>query len=39
MGDRKYMLGYKVTFGSCWNGQNMPKKGQQEKKYFKYNRI
>ena len=29
MCDRKYMLGDKSTFGS--NGQNIPKRGQQEK--------
>ena len=40
--DRKYMFGDKSTFGSSQNGQNMPKKGQQEKifctrnKRFKY---
>ena len=39
MCDRRYMFGDKYTFGSSQNGQNMPKKGQQEKKYFKYNRI
>ena len=32
MCDRKYMFGDKCTFGSSWNGQNTPKKGQQEKK-------
>ena len=44
--DRKYMFGDKSTFGheravfpyvpfgSSQNGQNMPKKGQQEKIYF-----
>ena len=31
MCDEKYMFGYKSTFGSSQNGQNMPKKGQQEK--------
>ena len=30
MYDRKYMFGDKFTFGSSQNGQNMPKKGQQE---------
>ena len=30
MCDRKYMFGDKSTFGSSQNGQNMPKKGQQE---------
>ena len=25
-----YMFGDKSIFGSSWNGQNMPKKGQQE---------
>ena len=39
MFDRRYIFGDKYTFGSSQNGQNMPKKGQQEKKYFKYNRI
>ena len=35
MGDRKqYMFGDKSTFGSSQNGQNMPKKGQQERKKF-----
>ena len=29
--ERKNMFGDKSTFGSSWNGQNMPKKGQQEK--------
>ena len=28
MFDRKYMFGDKSTFGSSWNGQNMPKNGQ-----------
>ena len=32
MCDRKCMFGDKSTFGSSLNGQNMPKKGQQEKK-------
>ena len=32
--DRKYMFGDKSTFGSRLNGQNMPKKGQQEKIFF-----
>ena len=27
----KYMFGDKSTFDSSQNGQNMPKKGQQEK--------
>ena len=27
---RKYMFGDESTFGSSQNGQNMPKKGQQE---------
>ena len=31
---RKYMFGDKSTFGSCQNGQNMPKKGQQEINIF-----
>ena len=31
---RMYMLGDKSTFGSHQNGQNMPKKGQQEKIFF-----
>jgi len=31
MCDRKYMFGDKSTFGASYNGQNMPKKGQQEK--------
>ena len=30
MCDRKYMFGDMSTFGSSQNGQNMPKKGQQE---------
>ena len=34
MCDRKYMFGYMPTFGSSQNGQNMPKKGQQEKIFF-----
>ena len=36
MCDRKYMFafGEKSTFGSSQNGQNMPKKGQQEKIIF-----
>ena len=29
MCDIKYMFGDKSTFGSSYNGQNMPKKGQQ----------
>ena len=32
MCDRKYM------FGSSQNGQNMPKKGQQEKMFFTLNK-
>ena len=36
MCDRKYMFGDKSTFGSSQNGQNMPKKGQQEKIFFLY---
>ena len=32
--DRKYMFGDKSTFGSSLNGQNIPKKGQQEKIFF-----
>ena len=36
MCDRKYMFGDKSTIGSSWNGQNMPKKGQQEKLFFLY---
>ena len=31
MCDRKCMFEDKSTFGSCLNGQNMPKKGQQKK--------
>ena len=31
MCDRKYMFGYKPTFGLSQNGQKMPKKGLQEK--------
>ena len=31
---RKYMFGDKSTFGSSKNGQNLPKKGQQEKIFF-----
>ena len=31
MCDRKYVFGDKSTFGSSQNGQNMHKKGQQEK--------
>ena len=31
--DRKYMFGDK-SFGSSQNGENMPKKGQQEKTFF-----
>ena len=34
MCDKKYMFGDKTTFGSSQNGQNMPKKVQQEKKNF-----
>ena len=34
MCDRKYMFGNKPTFGSSLNGQNMAKKGQQEKIFF-----
>ena len=34
MCDRKNMFGDKSTFGSSQNGQNMPKKGQQEKIFF-----
>ena len=34
MCDRKYMFGYKSTFGSSKNGQNIPKKGQQENFFF-----
>ena len=34
MCDRKYMFGDKSTFGLGQNGQNMPKKGQQEKIFF-----
>ena len=34
MCDRKYMFGDKSTFGSNQNGQNMPKKGQQEFFFF-----
>ena len=34
MCDRKYMFGDKSTFGSSQNGQNMPKKGQQEEIFF-----
>ena len=34
MCDRKYIFGDKSTFGSSQNGQNMPKKGQQEKIFF-----
>ena len=32
--DRKYMFGDKPTYGSNWNAQNMPKKGQQDKIFF-----
>ena len=32
--DRKYMFGDKSTFVSSYNGQNMPKKGQQENFFF-----
>ena len=31
---RKCMFGDKSTFGSSYNGQNMPQKGQQEKIFF-----
>ena len=31
MCDRKYMFGDQSTFGSNWNGQNMPKNGQKKK--------
>ena len=31
---RKYMFDDKSTFGSSYNGQNMPKKGQQERIVF-----
>ena len=34
MCDRKYVFGYKSTFGSSQNGQDMPKTGQQEKIFF-----
>ena len=34
MCDIKYMFGDQSTFGSSQNGQNMPKKGQQEKILF-----
>ena len=34
MCDRKYMSGDKSTYGSSQNGQNMPKKGYQEKIFF-----
>ena len=34
MCDRKYMFDDNSTFGSSQNGQNMPKKGQQEKIFF-----
>ena len=34
MCDRKYMFVDKSTFGSSQNGQNMPKKGKQEKIFF-----
>ena len=34
MCDIKYMFGDKSKFGSSQNGQNMPKKGQQEKVFF-----
>ena len=34
MCDRKYKFGDKSTFGSGQNGQNMLKKGQQEKIFF-----
>ena len=33
---RKYMFGDKSKFGSSQNGQNMLKKGQQEKIFFFY---
>ena len=35
MCDRKIMFGDKSTFGSSQNGQDMPKKGQQEKMFFR----
>ena len=31
---RKYMVGDKSTIGSSYNGQNMLKKGRQEKVFF-----
>ena len=31
---KKYIFGDKSTFGKSQNGQNMPKKGQQEKVFF-----
>ena len=34
MWDKKYMYGDKFTFGLSQNGQNMLKKGQQEKYFF-----
>ena len=34
MCDRKYMFVDKSSFGSSYNDQNMPKKGQQEKNIF-----
>ena len=34
MCNRKYMFGDTSTFGSSLNGQNMPKKEQQEKTFF-----
>ena len=34
MFDNEYMFGDKSTFGSSQDGQNMPKKGQQEKIFF-----
>ena len=39
MCDRKYMFGDNSTSGSSQNGQNMPKKGQQEKifSHFHFN--
>ena len=38
MCDRKYMFGDKSTFGSSYNGQNMPKKGQiNEANYPSFN--
>ena len=34
MCDRNYMFADKSSFGSSQNGQNIPKKGQQEKLFF-----